>query len=171
MRKKLILVTMTIMMLTGCQFKFTDSKDFTQRQNVKNENLTLEKTFIQENKVLIGIGDSLTQGVGDERKLGGYLGRFATELSDFRGVEDVEIENLAKRGRRSDQLLTQLESGEISQELMHADMIMMTIGGNDVMSIVKEDLFELKIEAFENELVSFSNRYSGILKEVRLLNP
>lgn len=171
MRKTLILVIVMILLLTGCQLEFMTSKDFTQRQSSNLGKLLIEKTFIQENKVLIGLGDSLTQGVGDERKQGGYIGRFANTVSDFKGVKDVEIENLAKRGRRSDQLLAQIESGDVSDDLQKADMIMMTIGGNDVMAIVKKDLFELKIETFEKELIDFSNRYSKILKEIRTLNP
>jgi lysophospholipase L1-like esterase len=171
MIKKLILVAVIVMMLTGCQFKLTNSKDFTPRQTINSEDVILNKTFIQENKVLVGLGDSLTQGVGDERKLGGYIGRFSSEVSTFKGVEEVEVNNLAKRGRRSDQLLHQLESGEINYDLKQADMILMTIGGNDVMAIVKEDFFELKIEAFEKELILFSNRYSQILKEIRDQNP
>lgn len=171
MRKRLILVIVMILLLTGCQLEFMNSKDFTKRQSVNSEKLLIEKTFIQENKVLIGLGDSLTQGVGDERKLGGYMGRFATSGSEFKGVKDIEIENLAKRGRRSDQLLTQIESGEVNDELKRADMIMMTIGGNDVMAIVKKDLFELRIETFEKELIEFSNRYSEVLKGIRMVNP
>ena len=171
MRKKLILVIVMIVLLTGCQLEFLNSKDFTIRRSVKLEKLRIEKTFIQENKVLIGLGDSLTQGVGDDRKLGGYMGRLASNVSEFKGVKNVEIENLAKRGRRSDQLLAQIESGEVNDDLKKADMIMMTIGGNDVMAIVKKDLFELKIETFEKELIEFSNRYKEILKEIRMVNP
>ncbi len=171
MRKKLILVIVMIVLLTGCQLEFMNTRDFTVRQSVKLEKLRIEKTFIQENKILIGLGDSLTQGVGDERKLGGYMGRLASNVSEFKGVKDIEIENLAKRGRRSDQLLAQIESGEMSDELKKADMILMTIGGNDVMAIVKKDLFELKIETFEKELIEFSNRYKEILKKIRMVNP
>ena len=94
MRKKLILVIVMIVLLTGCQLEFMNSKDFTIRRSVKLEKLRIEKTFIQENKVLIGLGDSLTQGVGDDRKLGGYMGRLASNVSEFKGVKNVEIENL-----------------------------------------------------------------------------
>lgn len=171
MKKTLILVILMVVLLAGCQLDFLKSKDFTKRTTVNFKELYIEKTFIQENKVLIGIGDSLTQGVGDERKLEGYLGRLATNVSEFKGVKDVDIENLAKRGRRSDQLSKQLETSEVSESLKRADMIMMTIGGNDVMAIVKKDLFKLKVETFEKELVEFSKRYNKILKQIRILNP
>ena len=116
MIKKLILVIVTVMTLTGCQFELMKSKDFTQRGKTNIKDISIEKTFIEENKVLVGIGDSLTQGVGDDKNQGGYIGRIASEVSNFRGVKTVEIENLSKRGRRSDQLLDQLVSGKINQE-------------------------------------------------------
>lgn len=173
MKKRLILVFLvSLFILTGCQFDQPGSTaDFTTRQFLEMENFELNQMFIPENKTLVGIGDSLTQGVGDERKMGGYLSRLAIELADFEGVLDIEVENEAKRGRRSDQLLTQLKSGKIDDTIKKADIIVMTIGGNDIMSIVKQDIFRLRVDAFEKELIKFTKRYEDILKEIRILNP
>ena len=89
---------------------------------------------------VVGLGDSLTQGVGDELKVGGYFARLTTAMADWKGVKDVQADNLAKRGRRSDQLIKQLEDPEIQAYIENADVILFTIGGNDIMKIVKRHL-------------------------------
>lgn len=175
MKKQLILVIlMYSIILTGCQFDQTvhrTTRDFTSRQSLQMESFTLNKMFISEEKILVGLGDSLTQGVGDEKKLGGYLGRLASEMETFRGVGQIDLWNEAKRGRRSDQLLKQIQSGEIDDSIKNADIIVMTIGGNDIMRIVKQDLFKLRVDAFQNELLVFAKRYGKIMKEIRKINP
>lgn len=176
MKKQLILVILVsiIILTTGCQFNQANQAshmDFTTRQSLKMESFTLNNMFISEEKILVGLGDSLTQGVGDERKMGGYLGRLATEMETFKGVSQIDLWNEAKRGRRSDQLLKQIQSGEINESLRKADVIVMTIGGNDIMRIVKQDLFKLRVDAFQNELLVFAKRYGEILIEIREINP
>ena len=172
MIKQLILVILvSSFILTGCQFDQARKVDFTPRQSIEMESFTLNNMYIKEEKILVGLGDSLTQGVGDERKMGGYLGRLATEMETFQGVSEIDLWNEAKRGRRSDQLLKQLKSGEIDESVQKADVIVMTIGGNDIMRIVKQDLFKLRVDAFQNELLVFAKRYGEILSEIRKLNP
>lgn len=170
-KRFLFVITMYAFMLAGCQNERLETPDFTEKRTGMMENLELNKTFVPEEIILVGLGDSLTQGVGDERKLDGYVGRLQEEMKDFRGVLDVELLNLAIRGRRSDQLLDQIQSEKIDDELKKSDFIVMTIGGNDIMRIVKKDLFSLQVEAFQNELVEFKDRYQNIIVEVRKLNP
>ena len=63
--------------------------------------------FIPKQLNVVGLGDSLTEGVGDELKKGGYFGRLTNEeMANWKGVKDVQADNLAKRGRRSDQLIS-----------------------------------------------------------------
>src|SRR5690606_7294612 len=52
-----------------------------------------------------------------------------------------------------------------------ADYVVMTIGGNDIMRIVKRDLFNLNVEAFREELRFYENRYQNILSAIRSMNP
>ena len=56
------------------------------------------------------------------------------------GLKTFDADNLAKRGRRSDQLIEQLEEPEIQASVKKADLIYLTIGGNDIMKVVKEQL-------------------------------
>ena len=169
-RLKLVIIICALIM-AGCQYNQGDIPVFTEKQSLLMQDISVDKTFILEDITLVGIGDSLTQGVGDERKLEGYLGRLSLKMKNFTGVREVEVLNKAKRGKRSNQLLSQLKSGELDDDMQNADFIVMTIGGNDIMRIVKQNLFRLRVDAFELELVQFTDRYNSILKEIRKLNP
>ena len=119
----------------------------------------------------LALGDSLTDGVGDEYNQGGYVGRLAGTLQTWSSISKVEIDNRGKRGRRSDQLLKLIKKGHYDVELQEAGLISMTMGGNDVMKVVKEDLFNLKRDAFDEELLAYKKRYSKIIESVREKNP
>lgn len=65
----------------------------------------------------LALGDSLTRGVGDETQDYGYTIRLQQELEKWPMVEEVELDNRGKNGRRSDQLLSLLERGHYEEEL------------------------------------------------------
>ncbi len=142
----------------------------TEREQPVFEEWEISKTFVPENIQVVGLGDSLTQGVGDELKVGGYFTRLTTAIEDWKGVKGVEANNLAKRGRRSDQLIKQLEDPEIQNVVQNADVIFLTIGGNDLMKIVKRDLLDLKESSFYKELNNYEQRLDEIFGMVRGLN-
>ncbi|HWL11780.1 MAG TPA: GDSL-type esterase/lipase family protein [Ureibacillus sp.] len=119
----------------------------------------------------LALGDSLTQGVGDEERKNGYTKRLVEKLEQWKEISQVVLDNRGKRGRRSDQLLKLLEKGHYDYELKNSELITITIGGNDIMKVVKKDIFELKREDFDKELTNFQERYEQILKEIREINP
>lgn len=118
----------------------------------------------------LALGDSLTAGVGDEYSKDGYVGRLTDSLIAWPSISDVEVDNRGKRGRRSDQLLKLVEKGHYDEELQKAQLISITMGGNDVMKIVKNDLFNLKRNAFDKELRAYKKRYSKIIEGIREKN-
>lgn len=131
----------------------------------------VSKTDINAREIsYLALGDSLTRGIGDEENKYGYTTRLVEQLEKWSAVTEVELDNRGKRGRRSDKLLSLLEQGHYDAELANADLITMTIGGNDVMKVVKEDLFSLKKQMFDEELIEFQDRYAAILKEIRKRN-
>lgn len=119
----------------------------------------------------VALGDSLTEGVGDERGNQGYVGRLKKDMKTWQGVKSVTVTNTAKRGRRSDQLIEQIQSGEIDHALKKADFISLTIGGNDLMKIVRVNITDLKKEYFDKERPKFQQRYEKIIKLIRERNP
>lgn len=127
-----------------------------------------EAVQVEDKKIYyLALGDSLTRGVGDEEHKNGYTKRLAEKLEQWTEISEVVLDNRGKRGRRSDQLLSLLEKGHYDSEIRNSELITMTIGGNDIMKVVKQDLFELKKEAFDKELVKFRERYDQLWKKFR----
>lgn len=167
---KYIVSFLCILLLSGCASNERTVVSFSERGSVLFEEYVVPFSFFPRTIELVGLGDSLTQGVGDELKREGYIGRLQKDISQYKGIEEVILTNTAKRGRRSDQLLKMLKDGEIDFQLRKADMITLTIGGNDMMKVVRKDLFNLRVEAFEKELVKFEHNYDQILGEIREIN-
>lgn len=156
----------------GCSSSFIFGNDEAKpRVPIAFSEYHVPPNFVPQALIITALGDSLSQGVGDTENLGGYTGRLAMEISDWPGVRGTLVENTAKRGRRSDQLLAMFSKGELTGPIAEADYVTMTIGGNDVMRIVKRDLFSLNIEAFKDELVLYENRYQTIFQSIRSINP
>ena len=168
--KKWIWVLAAVLFLTGC-IPGGDPGSFGKIGESGFGEYVVPPTFAPRTVVLVGLGDSLTQGVGDERKREGYVGRLAVRMEEWKGVKNVEVRNLAKRGRRSDQLEEQLSDPRVREAVAEADILTLTIGGNDLMKVIKKDLFNLDAKAFEGKLEPFMDRLSTSLFQVRRANP
>ncbi|MCM3088752.1 SGNH/GDSL hydrolase family protein [Bhargavaea ginsengi] len=168
--KKRICILAAALFLTGC-LPGSDPVSFGAMEDRGFGQYEVPPTFAPRTVVLVGLGDSLTQGVGDDRKREGYVGRLAVKMEEWKGVKGVVVHNLAKRGRRSDQLAEQLSDPRVRQTIAEADILTLTIGGNDLMKVVKEDLFNLDAKAFEGKLEPFMDRLSTSLFQVRRANP
>lgn len=172
MKRILFIVLLIAVLLSGCSSSFIFGKEeATPRETTVFSKYTVPRNFVPDAVVITALGDSLSQGVGDVEKRGGYVGRVAKEISDWPGIRNAIVDNTAKRGRRSDQLLAMFQKEQLTGPLTEADYVTMTIGGNDVMRIVKRDLFSLNIEAFMDELVLYENRYRTIFASIRNINP
>src|SRR5699024_10860461 len=88
--------------------------------------------FAQDVKV-VALGDSLTKGSGDETKNGGYIGVLDDTLNAEQ--QQVEFQNFAISGSRSGQLLNRLEEEEVIYAVADADIVLITIGANDIMQV------------------------------------
>jgi len=126
------------------------------------------KLFKKDLKV-VAIGDSLTQGVGDETENGGYVGILNNTFQD--NNINITIENYGKRGNRTDQLLKRLEKKEIAASIQKADIVFITIGANDIMKIVRNNFMNLHIELFNQEKPKYLERLRVIFHKINELNP
>lgn len=171
MKRKVVMILVLILFLSGCNKVTEPPLDLSTRNNIIFTNWEVVPYFIPKDISLVALGDSLTEGVGDEKNKGGYVGRLTEKMTDWKGVRKIELENLAKRGKRSDQLLKQVKEDTYAKSaLMGADIIVLTIGGNDMMKIVKRDIFNLTKEPFYVELVNFEKRMVDTVHEIRLSN-
>lgn len=76
------------------------------------------------------LGDSLARGTGDESGLG-IGGRLVDELRR-RKINTANLVNVAINGARTADLLQQLESPNIRRLLSESNVIILSIGGNDL---------------------------------------
>jgi len=138
------------------------------KEKVKEAVEGVIKLFEKDLQV-VAIGDSLTQGVGDETKNGGYVGILNTTFEN--NNIKVTIENYGKRGNRTDQLLKRLEKKEIEASIQKADIVLVTIGANDIMKIVRSNFTNLQLEDFEKEEQLYIERLTAIFSKINELNP
>ncbi|WP_067842304.1 GDSL-type esterase/lipase family protein [Amphibacillus sediminis] len=126
--------------------------------------------FTRTDYAITAVGDSLTQGVGDETNNDGYLGVLNRRLNAL-GYR-VKIDNFGKRGNRTDQLLTRLEEDHaLQRSIAKADLVLITIGANDIMRIARENILDLNEAAFTEELDDYRTRLEEIYDSIFSYNP
>lgn len=119
---------------------------------------------------IVAIGDSLTQGVGDETGNGGYVGILQERLNNAENPT-VHMTNLGKRGNRTDQLLKRLEEEEeVTDAIEDADVILITIGANDIMQVFQQNITKLSLDAFEDGRQTYHFRLQMIYDKLTTLN-
>lgn len=79
---------------------------------------------------IVALGDSLTRGTGDETGRG-YVGDLIDEIKK-KTKKPVQLTNLGIIGQTSDQLRQQVQQTEVERQIQKADIILVTIGGNDL---------------------------------------
>ena len=134
---------------------------------------TTTKAPKMENQVqsvrIVGLGDSLTQGVGDETDQGGYLPLIKADLAqDYQ----VTTKNFGVGGNTSTQILKRLKTQpKIQQAMKSATVITVTVGGNDLMEVLKKDFLKLKESQIAAGSKVFQQRLKTLLTTIRQYNP
>lgn len=136
----------------------------TNKQTTQSETKVDKK---QDTFKITALGDSLTYGVGDTEG-GGYVR--VVENFYKKTTKNVENVNLAISGARSDQLLKQLDQKEVQNQIKSADVILMTIGGNDLFR-GGEALEDFNSDAITQAETSYKNNLQQIYQTIRKLNP
>ncbi|KAB2338949.1 SGNH/GDSL hydrolase family protein [Cytobacillus depressus] len=127
--------------------------------------------FIPHDITIVSAGDSLTEGVGDSTNSGGYIPYLKEKLEDNRGISSAHFFNFGVKGNRSDQLLTRLNSSKIKTAVREADMVIVTIGGNDMMQVVRENFSNLKFRAFHKQKQKYIENLEEVINKLRKDNP
>lgn len=124
---------------------------------------------------VVALGDSLTEGVGDTQKQGGYTGRLKTMIHQQDHVK-VVMHNFGKSGDRSDQIETRLVNSRAQQrQVKKAQAIVMTVGGNDLLQTLTKNVTINQQAKLTHQLGSAQTVYQKKLKRllttVRHYNP
>ncbi|MDU6525025.1 MAG: SGNH/GDSL hydrolase family protein [Enterococcus sp.] len=121
---------------------------------------------------LVAVGDSLTEGVGDETKRGGYVPLVADSLQQNYELSSVEKDNYGVSGERSDQILKRVKKdSDLRNSLASADLITMTVGGNDLFQAFQKNLTAKNAKQFDRPIKKYGEYVEDILTEMRELNP
>ena len=135
----------------------------------------LTKADYQTRKVqqfsYVALGDSLTQGVGDTTNQGGFVPLVAQSLTNEEGYQ-VDVKNFGVAGNTSNQILKRMkEQAEIADALSKADLMTLTVGGNDLRKVILDNITSLKISTFKKPSVAYSKRLVEIIELARKDNP
>ncbi|MEH7113490.1 SGNH/GDSL hydrolase family protein [Neobacillus niacini] len=127
--------------------------------------------FVPQEIKIISAGDSLTEGIGDSTKTGGYLPYLRTLLEEEKGIKEVDFYNYGVKGNRTTQLLKKLQQDDITDTLSTADLVILTIGGNDIMKVVKDNISNLQLSVFDKEREEYTRNLYEIMNTITQVNP
>ncbi|MBU8916907.1 SGNH/GDSL hydrolase family protein [Neobacillus sp. 114] len=99
-------------------------------ENISKPSVSEQKADQKKGLTVVALGDSLTRGTGDETGKG-YVGVLVDEIKE-KTKKSVQLTNLGINGQRSDQLRNQIQEEEIGRQIQKADVVLVTIGGNDL---------------------------------------
>lgn len=119
----------------------------------------------------VAIGDSLTKGVGDSTNQGGFVPLLAQSLTNESGLEFKAI-NYGVSGNTSSQILSRMqEKKEIRKDLKQAQLLTITVGGNDLRKAILEDTSNLDLDRFEKASKTYEKNLKQIIELARKDNP
>ncbi|MFP7297977.1 SGNH/GDSL hydrolase family protein [Neobacillus niacini] len=127
--------------------------------------------FVPKEISILSAGDSLTEGVGDTTNNGGYLPYLRTLLEEEKGIKEVDFYNFGVKGNRTPQLLKRLQTDEMKDKVSAADLVILTIGGNDIMKVVKDNISNLQLSIFKKEKEVYINNLYQIINTIVRTNP
>ncbi|MED0992533.1 SGNH/GDSL hydrolase family protein [Bacillus nitratireducens] len=173
MRSKVVKVILLITIASFCLFAYGFVSGVNDVLNPKASNLIKKTDVVAKEKKktgtlqIVSLGDSLTRGVGDKEGIG-YIGRMKEDLQkDYK--QKIALTNLAVSGAKMPDLLKQIESSGAQYSIKQADVIVLTIGGNDLFP-GWESLGKIDLETYRPDTATFQNEAKKIIEEIRKLN-
>lgn len=173
MRSKVVKIILLITIASFCLFAYGFVSGVNDVLNPKASNLVKKTDVVAKEKKktgtlqIVSLGDSLTRGVGDKEGIG-YIGRMKEDLQkDYK--QKVALTNLAVSGAKMPDLLKQMESSGAQYSIKKADVIVLTIGGNDLFP-GWESLGKIDLETYRPDTETFQNEAKKIIEEIRKLN-
>jgi lysophospholipase L1-like esterase len=124
---------------------------------------------------IVALGDSLTAGTGDATGKG-YVGQVREKLEQQTGKPVFILNNLAIPGYTTKQVLADLGLKKTKDALSEANIILLTIGGNDIFQggagiFNGTDLQEFNAKAAEDRMAPALENVDKILTQVNQANP
>lgn len=130
---------------------------------------------LPEQLKITAIGDSLAKGTGDNT--GNGFVRRSIEVLNEKGRKSELLNNLAINGLTTEGLLAKLEERGIRYALQQADLILLSIGGNDLfqgsglMENARAGTAAVDPKQLVNAIPEAAERLKEILGQIRVINP
>ncbi|MCC9748100.1 SGNH/GDSL hydrolase family protein [Streptococcus agalactiae] len=119
----------------------------------------------------VALGDSLTEGVGDTTSQGGFVPLLSESLHNRYSYQVTSV-NYGVSGNTSQQILKRMTTDpQIEKDLEKADLLTLTVGGNDVLAVIRKELSHLSLNSFEKPAEAYKERLKEILAKARQDNP
>jgi lysophospholipase L1-like esterase len=161
---KLAIVLPLILLVAACR---VGSAEPPAPQSVQKKPRLVEPASEPELRQVVTLGDSLAFGEGDETGLGlaGQLDRAFVQI----GLEVEPTLNLGRNGSTTSDVALRLQNPEVRQALREADVIVLSIGANDL-----GRSRELREAAYRAPLLvadQMLERVAGTVQTIRALAP
>lgn len=169
MKKVFTLLVLSTFFLSSCNPEKLELHQVRKASAVVYQEVPAD--FVPKEIKIISAGDSLTEGVGDSTKTGGYLPYLRTLLEEEKGIKEVDFINYGVKGNRTSHLLKRLQTDEIQDSLSTADLVILTIGGNDIMKVMKDNISNLQLSVFDKEREVYINNLYQIMNSIIRVNP
>lgn len=117
---------------------------------------------------IVGLGDSLTAGIGDEKDEGGYIGKLTKKLSSKECP--VTLENYSVEGNKTTDLLQNISKDNVAEAIKEAHIIMFTIGANDLVTIARKERMQFTEKTLKKAEQQYAEQIEKILLNLKELN-
>ncbi|MCT0162098.1 SGNH/GDSL hydrolase family protein [Lactiplantibacillus pentosus] len=132
----LVVAVLAVAVFFGVNYLMNPHDEATTTKPTTTKKATQKTTPHKSSINLVAVGDSLTEGVGDESE-GGYVGQIKQTLAKKQDLT-VKTTNAGKSGDRSDQILARInKSKALQQKIAKADVLTVTVGGNDLLQTLE----------------------------------
>lgn len=140
-----------------------------------SKNLSQRKPIVQKTVRVVGVGDSLTQGIGYADDHQGYLPLLKKQLKQTYYVKP-QTANFGIGGERSDQIDHRVQTSQkLRRSLRRADVIAVTAGGNDLLQALEKNIMVNNDTQMTNHLAPLKTAYqqklTQLIADVREVNP
>lgn len=139
---------------------------------IASPRMTKPKTAAKEiTYTYVALGDSLTEGVGDSTKQGGFVPILAQSLSNENDGQYQPV-NYGVAGNTSAQILERLKKQtDLQKDLKQARVMTLTVGGNDLRKVVVNHLSDFSLSDIQKPLKSYTANLKEIITKARKDNP
>jgi lysophospholipase L1-like esterase len=156
----------TVMWVAGLFLTIND-QFFKNPKPPEEKSATISKDTTQKKDIsIVAFGDSLTRGTGDSTGKG-YVQYMLNDLKS-KTKQKVDLSNLAISGYTSQQLIMQLKQTEMQRQIRQSDIVVMTIGANDLFQggTSLSNFDQSNIDALEKTYLSNLKEIYGMIKEI-----